>query len=384
MNNETLGENMKRKRINIIVLSMSVLILLICIGVNLVLPYVKPINSGVIWSDIQVSQEENNLLDFVTKDLMNSDYGIMTNYNDEESQGEITKGHSVLSESEGLMLLYYLEADDKNGFENILSYVENNMIMENGLLRWRVGGEEETNTSATIDDLRVVKALLLASEKWNDNSYRKTAFKISKGIKRELKDNNLLADFNDGYGKSSKTQICYLDILALRLIASLDNDYKDIYTTSLKLLDDALVSDDLPLYKKEYDRSTGEFDSENLDMELNSVVLLNRAQAGLDISPTIEFIKKKYYEDNGIFSIYNLSGEAVSNIESTTIYANLLQAASLAGDYELYEICRNKIEAYQIKDDNSLIFGAYGDADTCEVYSFNNLNALLAWRKIKK
>ena len=99
MNNETLGENMKRKRINIIVLSMSVLILLICIGVNLVLPYVKPINSGVIWSDIQVSQEENNLLDFVTKDLMNSDYGIMTNYNDEESQGEITKGHSVLSES---------------------------------------------------------------------------------------------------------------------------------------------------------------------------------------------------------------------------------------------------------------------------------------------
>lgn len=372
---------MKKKRKNIIVIAVSSLILLVCISGYLALPYIKPINSGVIWDNKNMTEEEQNLLNFVTNDLMSTDYGILTNYNDEESQGEITKGHSVLSESEGLMLLYYLNRDDRESYDKVLSYIKENMLMKNGLLRWRVG-EEENDVSATIDDLRVVKALLLASEKWNEVDYRKDAFKISRGIKKELADGELLADFNDGYGKSNKTQICYLDILALRLIASLDNDYKKIYNSSLELLDKSLVSEEVPLYRKEYDRSTGEFDSENLDIELNSVILLNRAQAGLDVSKSIEFLKKKYIQDNGIFSVYDVSGNVLSNIESTTIYSNLLQTAVLAGDSELYDICKKKIVAYQVKDRDSKIFGAYGDTVTLQVHSFNNLNALLAWCKI--
>lgn len=372
---------MKKKRKNIIIISIATLILLICMAIYLVLPYVKPINSGVIWSNNEVSEQEQNLLNFITTDLMTSDYGILTNYNDEKSEGEITKGHSVLSESEGLMLLYYLDVNDKDKYDNVLSYIKNKMLMKNGLLKWRVG-EDEKEVPSTIDDLRVVKALLLASEKWNEINYRKDAFKISRAIKKELADGNLLSDFYDEYGKSNKTQICYLDILALRLIASLDNDYKNIYNASLELLDKSLVSEDVPLYRKEYDRSTKEFDTEDLNMELNSVVLLNRAEAGLDVQKSLQFLKKKYNEDNGIFSSYDVNGNVKSNIESTTIYANLLKTASLAGDSELYEICKNKIKAYQVQDKNSKIFGAYGDTVTLQVYSFNNLNALLAWRKI--
>lgn len=372
---------MKKKRKNIIVIAVSSLILLVCISGYLALPYIKPINSGVIWDNKSITEEEQNLLTFITNDLMSTDYGILTNYNDEESQGEITKGHSVLSESEGLMLLYYLNRDDRESYDKVLSYIKENMLMKNGLLRWRVG-EEENDVSATIDDLRVVKALLLASEKWNEVDYRKDAFKISRGIKKELADGELLADFKDEYGKSNKTQVCYLDILALRLLASLDNDYKKIYNSSLELLDKSLVSEEVPLYRKEYDRSTGEFDSENLDIELNSVILLNRAQAGLDVSKSIEFLKKKYIQDNGIFSVYDVSGNVLSNIESTTIYSNLLQTAVLAGDSELYDICKKKIVAYQVKDRDSKIFGAYGDTVTLQVHSFNNLNALLAWCKI--
>ncbi|MBE6048620.1 MAG: glycosyl hydrolase family 8 [Clostridium sp.] len=372
---------MKKKRKNIIIISIATLILLICMAIYLVLPYVKPINSGVIWSNNEVSEQEQNLLNFITTDLMTSDYGILTNYNAEKSEGEITKGHSVLSESEGLMLLYYLDVNDKDKYDNVLSYIKNKMLMKNGLLKWRVG-EDEKEVPSTIDDLRVVKALLLASEKWNEINYRKDAFKISRAIKKELADGNLLSDFYDEYGKSNKTQICYLDILSLRLIASLDNDYKNIYNASLELLDRSLVSEDVPLYRKEYDRSTREFDTEDLNMELNSVVLLNRAEAGLDVQKSLQFLKKKYNEDNGIFSSYDVNGNVKSNIESTTIYANLLKTASLAGDSELYEICKNKIKAYQVQDKNSKIFGAYGDTVTLQVYSFNNLNALLAWRKI--
>ena len=219
---------MSKKKINTIIIALVSMLLLISIFINLLLPYIKPINSGVTFDNTKVSKEEENLYDFITKGLMTSNFGIKTNYKDVKSEGDITKGYSVLSESEGLMLLYYLDTNNEEGFKNILSYIENNMMMKNGLLKWRVLEDEETNTSATIDDLRVSKALLLAAEKWDNIDYRKTAFKISKGIKKELADGNLLSDFNDGYKKSDKTQICYLDILALRLIASLDNDYKKI------------------------------------------------------------------------------------------------------------------------------------------------------------
>ena len=36
------------------------------------------------------------------------------------------------------------------------------------------------------------------------------------------------------------------------------------------------------------------------------------------------------------------------------------------------------IKLWMIKNE---IYGAYGDALTSDVYSFDNLNALLAWRK---
>lgn len=376
---------MKKKK-RIIVISTVIAILLITLGINIVFPYIKPINSGVIWDDIAVSKEENNLLDFITSDLMHSDYGIKTNYNDEESQEEITKGFSVLAESQGLMLLYYIDINNKEEFDNTLKYIEDKMILDNGLLSWRVDDNESgtTQTNSTIDDLRVAKALLLAAEKWNEIEYRKIAFKISAGIKKELRDGNLLSDFYDGYNKSSKTTICFIDILSLRLLASLDNDYKKIYMESLNLLDRALINSEVPLYKKEYDRDKDEFDNENIDMQYNSVILLNRAQAGLDISNSINYLKKKYSEDNGIFAFYDTAGNVLSNIESTSIYSNLLQASSLAGDTELYDICKEKIIGYQVKDKNSKIFGAYGDPSTLEVYSFDNLNALLAWRKIRK
>ena len=111
---------MKKKRKNIIVIAVSSLILLVCISGYLALPYIKPINSGVISDNKNMTEEEQNLLNFVTNDLMSTDYGILTNYNDEESQGEITKGHSVLSESEGLMLLYYLNRDDRESYDKVL------------------------------------------------------------------------------------------------------------------------------------------------------------------------------------------------------------------------------------------------------------------------
>lgn len=367
-------------------LGVIILVLLLIAGISAysLMPIYKKINTNVVWDTNAESHEEQYLLNFINTKLMDDEYGIKTNYIDSKSEGDITKGNSVLSESQGLMLLYYVDKDRKGEFDEILSYVNNNMILNSGVISWRVENGEKSNTSATIDDLRIIKALLLAEDRWGDKSYRKLALKISKGIKKELNDNNLLADFNDGYNKSNKVTLCYLDLPTFKLLADVDGTYKKIYDSSLHLMDEGFISEEVPLYRKEYDRSTESFDELDADTLLNSIILLNRAEAGEDVSNSIKWLKKKYKEYNGIFSSYNtLTGEATSIVESTSIYSNLLQVANILNDNELYEICEYKLKGYQVIDESSEIFGAYGNTDTLEVHSFDNLNALLAWRKVK-
>jgi len=370
------------KRNKSISLRISTIILVGIVTIFFTMPYLKKINSDFVWKDNSVSTREEALLEFINTKLMDNNHGIKTNFKDKESEGDITKGNSILSESEGMMLLYYIDRDRKGEFDEILSYVEDNMILKSGVVSWRIEGREASNTSATIDDLRIVKALLLASERWNDTSYRYLAFKISKGIKKELLDSDLLADFNDGNEKSIKTTICYLDLPALKILSNLDNEYKPIYKKSLEIMDRAYLGYNLPLYAKEYIRGTDSFDDNNVEMLLSSIVILNRVETGEDVTRSIEWIKDKYSKDGGIFSTYDRNtADNLGRIESTSIYSVLFQIAEKLQDEKLYNICKDKLYGYQIMDDKNEIYGAYGDAVTSDVYSFDNLNALLAWRK---
>ena len=96
-----------RKKNTVVVL--IALVVLVGFGMYYFKPYLLPINSGVVWwLKNVVSEREQILLDFVNDKLTDEKGGIKTNYTEENSDGDITKGSSVLSESEGLMLIYYL------------------------------------------------------------------------------------------------------------------------------------------------------------------------------------------------------------------------------------------------------------------------------------
>ena len=86
--------------------------------------YLKPVHMDVNWNDNFNPPEEKMLFDFIEKDLSKSGYGIYTNYIDKSSEGDITKGHSVLSESEGLMMLYSVNANNKELFDEHFDIVK--------------------------------------------------------------------------------------------------------------------------------------------------------------------------------------------------------------------------------------------------------------------
>ena len=98
--------------------------------------YLKPVHRDVNWNDNFNPPEEKMLFDFIEKDLSKSGYGIYTNYIDKSSEGDITKGHSVLSESEGLMMLYSVNANNKELFDEHFDIVKGRRL-KNGLISWR-------------------------------------------------------------------------------------------------------------------------------------------------------------------------------------------------------------------------------------------------------
>lgn len=346
--------------------------------------YLKPVHMDVNWNDNFNPPEEKMLFDFIEKDLSKSGYGIYTNYIDKISEGDITKGHSVLSESEGLMMLYSVNANNKELFDDHFDIVKG-MRLKNGLISWRKEGNENSPSSATIDELRIIKALLLANNRWNSFYYKFYAINIANSLLKHAEENETLVDYIDNYGKGNTTTLCYLDLPTMKLLSQVDKKWEGIYEKSNSIIENGKISEEVPLYRKVFYEETQKYDEEeNVDFLLSTIVILNRIEAGENEEASIKWIKEKFKKDGFLVATYNTkNGDATSQIESPSIYSNVALIANHIGDKELFNKAIDKLKYYQIKNKDSVLYGGFGDEKTNSVYSFDNLNSLLAFQKYK-
>lgn len=344
--------------------------------------YVKKVEIPSVVSNEEVLKEEELLENFINEDLMNDSGGIYTNYSNNKTEGDLTKGHDILSESQGMILNYYLYKGNEEAYINSFNYIKHNMMLKDGLISWRIENNIPSEVSATIDDLRIARSLIIAGEEFNDLKYRYYGLKIANGIKKKLVTDNRLIDFNDGYGKSNITTLCYLDLYGMKLLSLFDDSWNDIYSKSLDIINNGFISNSLPLYKKFYDGSNGSYDSEeNVDTLLSVLVILNKAEANEDISLSVNWLKNRLKEYGYISTTYDINTLEESKVESTSIYANLVQISKVINDRELYEMAMSKMKNFQVLNKESKIYGSFGFEEANEVYSYDNLNALLAFRR---
>ena len=69
----------------------------------------------------------------------------------------------------------------------------------------------------------------------------------------------------------------------------------------------------------------------------------------------------------------------ISNDMSTAIYAICAQLGAVTGDDELYRQSLEYMNKLQVRDTTSPIYGGFGNPDTLEAFSFDNLMALMAY-----
>ncbi|MDU2682831.1 MULTISPECIES: glycosyl hydrolase family 8 [Clostridium] len=375
---------MKKTNKQIITIIVLLLFVISCIYLSYIylFKYIKNIEINSVVSMEEVTKEEEILNKFINEKLMDEYGGIYTNYNNISTEGDLTKGHDILSESQGMMLNYCLYKNDQEKFNDSFKYIKENMFLKNGLISWRIENNKSSDVSATIDDLRIARALIIGAEEFDNLKYRYYGIKISNGIYKNLIQENRLIDFHDGYGKSNVTTLCYLDLYALKLFSLFDDKWNDVYTKSLEIINNGYISDELPLYRKYYDGNIEIFDNEeNIDTLLSILVILNKAEVNEDISKSVDWIKERLKYIGYISTSYNINTLDESKIESTSIYANIAQIAKVINDEELYNMAINKMKNFQVINEKSNIYGSFGNEQTEDVYSYDNLNALLAFRR---
>lgn len=359
-------------------------LILITVISFIVYPYIKPLKINYEWSTPLPSQECENTFLFISNKLSREDGAIFTNYLDVPSKGDETKGHDILSESEGLMMLYSLEINDKQLFDKHFNIVDKYMFLDNGLISWRMSKDNNQNkTSALIDDLRIFKSLILAYDRFGEYKYRYVATKLSKAILNKSTSDGLPVDFNDSTNKSNSLTLCYIDLEAMSLLNKIHGKWTKITSSSEKILNDGLISQDLPFFRKSYDIKSQTYSNEKETELLYSLMCWeNILDNGEDVPTVINWIKNNLKTYNGLFNKYdNTTGKPIDNIESTAIYAVASRIAYKSKDLELYDKLYSLLSKFQIKNKESKLYGGFGFEPKEEVYSFDNLQGLLSLLK---
>ncbi|MFC4098739.1 hypothetical protein [Paenibacillus xanthanilyticus] len=343
------------------------------------------LNAGARAPEVKVTAaKDGQLLTFIYRHLVDPyDGGVYTNLRDDlPPLPDTARNHDKLSESTGLLLDYAVSRKRQDIYLNQLFFLENELVADSMLIRWMTDDEHKRRitVNASIDDLRIIRALLEGAEQFGRDGDRQLAIKLSDQLYRAGRSQSWLADYydaRDGYIASTITA-SYLDVYTLNLLAGLNPKWKPIAAASQKLLGESLQANGL--FLKTYDIPSRTWQKPTAGFNLIDVLIsaVHWAEAGGDAEATVNWLKKKWQRDQRLYSVYMANGTVVNSNESPAVYALGVQLLELTGkETALTEKFKTRMRAFAVHDSSSPYVGGYVSLDDRSSYSFDNLQALL-------
>ncbi len=290
----------------------------------------------------------------------------------------------VLSESAGLMMQYAVLANDRALFDQQLAFVRKKLTGQYGLFFWKVSsdGELAASSSACLDDLRIVHACLQAHRQWGDAQYLAFARDIADNIWRYEVVKNALRDalsWRD-YGEpdtADTLQLSYADIPALQALQAMDGE---TWTPVAARTGELLLGGrrENGLFFEKYDFTAQKYAGERQNMINQLYCAIFAVPLERDNHPFLGWLKQSFAHGGVLYAAYDSgTGEATEFFESTSVYALAARYALLVGDHPLAEKLIDKMLRFQNLNPLSPLYGGFFDD---EVYSFDNLEALISLR----
>lgn len=325
------------------------------------------------------NSSEQRLYQFVSNHLMGS-YGVLTNLKETEQADSVATGHEILSESSGLLMRYYALTSQQNKFDESLILAQDVFQMESGFsYRYSPKHNKLYTVNAAVDDLRIIRALYEAADIFNKESYVELANQFANTFMTYNTQNRKLYDFYDEYYKIQNNFItlCYIDLRTLMYMP--DHPYKQQLINNMSsIIQNGYLSDAFPFYETRYLYETENYQSEDINTVESMLTILSLAEVDNYRPESIAFIKK-HVQEGTLYGKYTRDGKRATDIQSTAIYAIAAMIGSEIGDQELYQKSIEQMERFQVLQEDSELYGAYGDLGSLQAYSFDNLQALLAY-----
>lgn len=322
------------------------------------------------------SDKEKLLFDFIQRNFMGLRGEFITNTKNEE-------GKYTLSESVGFLMKYAVLTDRKDLFDLELSYLKKDLLGSGGHIKWRSGSDVTCN--ASVDDLRIIGALLDAYQKWGAENYLNTAFGIQKNmLETQVKDGCLNEVYDWKYNATRDiTPLCYLDLYQMKRLKCLDKRWGEVLEKSTDIIANGRMGSS-PFYYKYYDYKDRKYlpdeeyeKTKGICLTYTIITSINLQASGIQTGDFLSWLNGEMKKGK-LYAWYNPNNlEPVSRMESTAVYALASIYAKDCGDDELSANLIERMLAYMVND-NSRYHGGFGNKDTLDFYSFDNLTALIA------
>lgn len=306
--------------------------------------------------------------------------GIYTNFRKVAHQKNVATGHEMLSESSGLWLEYLAQTHQYRQFREFYRLTKK-QFDQGEQFSYRVDhvNGKQYHVNATLDDLRIIRSLQLYAQLTHSHRYRYEAAKRFALLKRNVISSGQVSDFYDSHThqKSTTSSLAYYDLLTLHYFEKTTASDKVAYARQLRLVKNGYLGDAFPLYSASYDWKTKKYSTANLNMSENLETMLHLSEVHQLNSHTLTWLKQRV-KQHDLSNGYSVTGVIVDRGQSAANYALAAMIFANENDSQNYQRAMALVWQSQVTDKDSIIYGALGDMQTKDAYSFNNLVALLA------
>lgn len=327
-----------------------------------------------------VQKERGELETFVQTRLAGA-HGVYTNYLDTDQSRELATGHEVLSESASLRMRISVLAKDKPSFDKEWALAKRTFDLQKGFsYRYSPKQQKSYPMNAAVDDLRMIRALYEAGQAFGDGSYTKEANRYGERFYQyNVKDGRLYDFYDEKYNTTNSfVTLCYVDLRTLQLLPAPSKARQTLLSNMQTIVQDGYLGDEFPFYETRYHYDRSAYSSGNINTVESLLTILHLAEVKEAKPASIRYLKE-HVKAGTLFGQYTRAGEPANSIRSTAIYALTAMIGSETGDYPLYLDSIGRMNAFQVKQQDSPLYGGFGDVHTNQAYSFDNLMALLAY-----
>ncbi len=373
-----------KKAVKILIIGLTVLIALSSCA-NTVSPKTEDsVEKNEPISAVQINQRELICLDFVLNNMTDENGGIRTNYLEKKKNESLATGSQVLSESMGIIMSYAAINNDKMLFEKSYGYVKN--ILDSGeIFSYRYDGIDNMYyVNAFVDDMRIISALINAGEVFGEEYLNDALIYADRLYDTNVKKNKVFDMYDEKYDINNDfITLCYVDFAAVKKLSEYEPMWQKVYDEMINIVIDGYMSDDVPLFSRSYNYKSGTYSEDTVNMIENLLTVYHLVGTGECPEQAIEFVRDEL-KKGAVYANYTVDGQNANKIESTAAYALCALIAEEIGDKDLYDISIENMLKLQVMDESSEVYGAFANAQTLDLYSFDNLMALLAMTKGNK